>query len=215
MLYLSGALCVNDLLKTKVAILARSLGAGSEEGEGAHHLQVWIIVTLVHSIFHVQVVALTQVGSLASRLGTVTTSLLTDSSLRLLDTVFSGLLHPKLAVRLAAAACLRQVCVAVPSVLTPLTVKCGEALESYKGSQEAVSGYSAGLAALLGAVSATPNGIPHTRGKIIFNCGEELIRSAGQTQKAGLSEERTRAGWLLIGAIMSLGSSVVRGLLPR
>ena len=195
--------------------MARSLGAGSEEGEGAHHLQVWIIVTLIHSIFHVQVVALTQVGSLASRLGTVTTSLLTDSSLRLLDTVFSGLLHPKLAVRLAAAACLRQVCVAVPSVLTPLTVKCGEALESYKGSQEAVSGYSAGLAALLGAVSSTPNGIPHTRGKIIFNCGEELIRSAGQTQKAGLSEERTRAGWLLIGAIMSLGSSVVRGLLPR
>ena len=186
--------------KELVAILAKSLGAGSDEGEGAHHLQV---------------VALTQVGSLASRLGTVTTSLLTDSSLRLLDTVFSGLLHPKLAVRLAAAACLRQVCVAVPSVLTPLTVKCGEALESYKGSQEAVSGYSAGLAALLGAVSATPNGIPHTRGKIIFNCGEELIRSAGQTQKAGLSEERTRAGWLLIGAIMSLGSSVVRGLLPR
>ena len=103
----------------------------------------------------------------------------------------------------------------VPGVPVPVPVKCGEALESYKGSQEAVSGYSAGLAALLGAVRATPNGIPHTRGKIIFNCGEELIRSASQTRKAGLSEERTRAGWLLIGAIMSLGGSVVRGLQPR
>ena len=30
-------------LMVQVAILARSLGAGSEEGEGSHHLQVWII----------------------------------------------------------------------------------------------------------------------------------------------------------------------------
>ena len=30
-----------------------------------------------------------------------------------------------------------------------------------------------------------------------------------------LCKERTRAGWLLIGAIMSLGGSVVKGLLPR
>ena len=72
-----------------------------------------------------------------------------------------------------------------------------------------MSGYSGALAALLGAVRATPNGIPHTRGKIIFNVGEELLRSASQNSR--MSKERTRAGWLLIGAIMSLGSSVVRG----
>jgi hypothetical protein len=29
----------------------------------------------------------------------------------------------------------------------------------------------------------TPNGIPHTRGKIIFNCGEELLRSASQNSR--------------------------------
>ncbi|XP_023347268.1 HEAT repeat-containing protein 5B [Eurytemora carolleeae] len=77
----------------------------------------------------------------------------------------------------------------------------------------AISGYSCGLAALLGAVVNTPNGVPHTRGKIIFNSGEELLRSASQNSR--LSKERTRAGWILIGAIMSLGSSVVKGLLPR
>jgi hypothetical protein len=27
-----------------------------------------------------------------------------------------------------------------------------------------------------GAVVNTPNGVPHTRGKIIFNSGEELLR---------------------------------------
>jgi len=189
--------------KELVTIIARSLNVSDKEESLAesNHIQ------------HLQVTALFQLGSLTSRLGTVTTSLLTDTSLKLLDTVFSGLLNTSLAVRLASSQCLRQICTAVPSVLTPLIDKCVEALDNYKSSQEAVSGYSAGLAALLGAVRSTPNGIPHTRGKIIFNCGEELLRSASQNSR--LSKERTRAGWLLIGAIMSLGSSVVRGLLPR
>ena len=144
------------------------------------------------------VVALQQLGLLVRRLGTVVASLLTDSSLKLLDTVFSGLLSPSLAVRLAASQCLRGLCTAVPSANTPLIDECVEALEKFKNSQEAVSGYSAGLAGLLGSVRDTPNGIPHTRGKSLR-----------------LSRERTRVGWLLIGAIMSLGSSVVKGLLPR
>jgi hypothetical protein len=55
-------------------------------------------------------------------------------------------------VRLAAAGCLRHLCAAVPAVLTPLIDKSVEALETYKSAQEAVSGYSGGLAALLGAV---------------------------------------------------------------
>jgi hypothetical protein len=55
----------------------------------------------------------------------------------------------------------------------------------------------------------TPLGIPHTRGKIVFNVGEELLRSASQNSR--LSKERTQAGWLLIGAIMTLGPAVVKG----
>ena len=86
---------------------------------------------------------------LVRRLGTVVASLLTDSSLKLLDTVFSGLLSPSLAVRLAASQCLRGLCTAVPSANTPLIDECVEALEKFKNSQEAVSGYSAGLAGLL------------------------------------------------------------------
>ena len=108
---------------------------------------------------------------------------------------------------------LREISISAPSVLTPLIDKSVEALERYKASPEAISGYSCGLAALLGAVHLTPNGIPHTRGKIIFNIGEEFLRSASQNSR--LSKERTRAGWILIAAIMSLGSSVVKGLLPR
>ena len=186
--------------KELAAILGRSLGPADQEGEAAGQAQL-------------QVCALLQLGSLAAGLGTATASLLTEPGLKLLDCVIAGLLSPAAAVRLASAQCLRQVAGAVPSVLTPLLDKCLEALDSYKSSEAAVSGYSAGLAALLGAVRASPNGIPHTRGKIIFNCGEELLRSAAQSSR--LSEARTRAGWLLIGAIMSLGVGVVRGLLPR
>lgn len=69
------------------------------------------------------------------------------------------------------------------------------------------------MAAVIGGVYLSPLGIPHTKGKVIFNTAEELLRSASQNSR--LSLNRTQAGWLLIGAIMTLGVSVVRGLLPR
>ncbi len=100
--------------------------------------------------------ALQQLGYLTRRLGTLSTSLLTEPSLRLLDTVLSCLLSGSVSVRLAAAGCLRHLCAAVPAVLTPLIDKSVEALETYKSAQEAVSGYSGGLAALLGAVRSVP-----------------------------------------------------------
>lgn len=66
------------------------------------------------------------------------------------------------------------------------------------------TGYSCALAAVLGGVKLSPLGVPHTKGKIIFNTAEELLRSASQNSR--LSLNRTQAGWLLIGAIMTLGS---------
>jgi len=49
--------------------------------------------------------------------------------------------------------------------------------------------------------------------QIVFNTAEELLRSASQSSR--LSIQRTGAGWLMIGAIMTLGNSVVKALLPR
>ena len=82
-----------------------------------------------------------------------------------------------------------------------------------RSSPEAIAGYSSALAAILGSVRYSPLGIPHTKGKVVFNTAEELLRSASQNSR--LSLNRTQAGWLLIGAIMTLGSPVVKGLLPR
>lgn len=59
----------------------------------------------------------------------------------------------------------------------------------------------------MGAVRLSPLGVPHNRGKVIFNTAEELLRSASQNSR--LSLNRTHAGWLLIGAIMTLGKILI------
>ncbi|PNF23582.1 hypothetical protein B7P43_G04947, partial [Cryptotermes secundus] len=162
---------------------------------------------------HLLVCALQEMGSITLGLGTTASNLLTDQSLSLIEAVMAVLVHPCQAARLAAAWCLRCICVAVPSQITPLIDRCVEGIENMRTSPEAIVGYSSALAAVLGGVRLSPLGVPHTKGKVIFNTAEELLRSASQNSR--LSLNRTQAGWLLIGAIMTLGVPVVRGLLPR
>ncbi|XP_042908893.1 HEAT repeat-containing protein 5B [Parasteatoda tepidariorum] len=162
---------------------------------------------------HVIVCALHQLGSLINVLDTTAVSLVCDPSLSVIDSVFSILVHSSSAARLSAAWCLRLISSAVPSQLTPLLERCCEKLDHFKSSPEAIAGYSAAISALLGASQRTPLGIPHNRGKVIFNIAEDLLRSASQNSR--LSLQRTQAGWLMIGSVMTLGAPVVRGLLPR
>ncbi|KAG5327693.1 HTR5B protein, partial [Pseudoatta argentina] len=188
---------------------------------------------------HLLVCALQEMGNLILGLGTTATNLLSDQSLSLIDAIMAVLVHPCQAARLAASWCLRCICVAVPSQITPLIDRCVDGIENMRSSPEAIAGYSSALAAVLGSVRLSPSGVPHTKGKvylllcivpyfiyqscginyrasyfqIIFNTAEELLRSASQNSR--LSLNRTHAGWLLIGAIMTLGTAVVKGLLPR
>ncbi|KAF4530054.1 hypothetical protein B566_EDAN016404, partial [Ephemera danica] len=144
------------------------------------------------------VCGLQELGCLLLGLGTTAGSLLSDPTLGLINTVFAALVHPCQAARLAAAWCLRCATVAVPSHCTPLLERCVDAIDTMRASPEAIAGYSGALAAVLGGVRLSPLGVPHTKGK-----------------NSRLSLHRTQAGWLLIGAIMTLGGAVVRGLLPR
>uniref|UniRef100_A0A1A9X2M8 HEAT repeat-containing protein 5A n=1 Tax=Glossina brevipalpis TaxID=37001 RepID=A0A1A9X2M8_9MUSC len=162
---------------------------------------------------HLLVCALHELSSLVQGLGTTAQNLLTDQTLSTLDTICAVLIHPCAAARLASAWCMRSFCMAVPSLITPLIDRFLDTLERMRSSPEAIAGYSCALAAILGSVHHSPLGIPHTKGKIIFNAAEELLRSASQNSRMSLN--RTQAGWLLIGSIMTLGSSVVKGLLPR
>ncbi|KAM5176091.1 HEAT repeat-containing protein 5A isoform 6-T7 [Callospermophilus lateralis] len=162
---------------------------------------------------HMLVCALQELGNLIHGLGTTAAPLLQDSSIGLLDSVISVILHPSISVRLAAAWCLHCIAVALPSYLTPLLDRCVERLTVLKSSPEAVTGFSFAVAALLGAVKHCPLGIPHGKGKIIMTLAEDLLCSA--TQNSRLSAQRTQAGWLLIAALMTLGSAVVSHHLAR
>ena len=87
---------------------------GSEDEKGDHNyssVNVALHCTAMHCTPSSGAWPARQVtlGSLAARLGILAASHLTDSALWRLDTVFSGLLHPKHAVRLAATQCLDQV----------------------------------------------------------------------------------------------------------
>ncbi|XP_076262348.1 HEAT repeat-containing protein 5B isoform X3 [Rhynchophorus ferrugineus] len=162
---------------------------------------------------HLLVCSLQEIGSLILSLGTTAHDLITDQSLNVIDVTMSVLIHPCQAARLAAAWCLRCICVAVPSQISPLIDRCVAGIEQYRSSPEAIAGYSAALAAVLGGVKLSPLGVPHTKGKVIFNTAEELLRSASQNSRLSLA--RTSAGWLLVGAVAALGPAAARPLLPR
>ncbi|KAM7078672.1 HEAT repeat-containing protein 5B isoform 3-T4 [Molossus nigricans] len=162
---------------------------------------------------HMMVCALQELGSLVQSLNATASPLIQEASIGLLETVTSVLLHPSMAARLAASWCLRCVAVALPFQLTPFLDRCAERLNNLKTSPEAVSGYSFAMAALLGGVHQCPLGIPHAKGKMVVSIAEDLLRTAAQNSR--LSLQRTQAGWLLLGALMTLGPSVVRYHLPK
>ncbi|KAK5599793.1 HEAT repeat-containing protein 5B [Crenichthys baileyi] len=162
---------------------------------------------------HVMVCALKELGSLVQSLSATASPLIQEPSIGLLETVTSVLLHPSMAARLAAAWCLRCVAGALPYQLSPLLDRCAERINNLKSSPEAVSGYSFAMAALLGGVHQCPLGIPHSKGKLVVSIAEDLLRTAAQNSR--LSLQRTQAGWLLLGALMTLGSSLVRYHLPK
>lgn len=58
----------------------------------------------------------------------------------LIEPTVSVLVHPCQAARLAAAWCLRCICVAVPSQITPLVDRCVSGIEELRTSPEAISG---------------------------------------------------------------------------
>ncbi|XP_058847609.1 HEAT repeat-containing protein 5A-like isoform X1 [Acipenser ruthenus] len=162
---------------------------------------------------HVLVCALQELGSLILGLGTTAAPLLQDTNTGVLDTVISVLLHPSASARLSAAWCLRCLAVALPSHVSVLLDRCLERLGALKSCPEAVSGYSAAIAALLGAVQQCPLGIPHGKGKMVIRLAEDLLRSASQNSR--ISVHRVQAGWLLLSALMTLGPAVVHHHLPR
>lgn len=162
---------------------------------------------------HALICSLQELGCLLKQLSTCALPLLSETTNNVCDVVLSVLLHPGSAARLAAAWCLRCLVIALPSQLTPMLDRCVSRLVNCKSSPDAVSGYSFGIAALLGSVRNCPLGIPHAKGKQIFGLAEDLLRTASQNSRMSL--HRTQAGWLILGGIMTLGAPTVKNHLPK
>ncbi|CAN7999924.1 unnamed protein product [Ixodes hexagonus] len=142
---------------------------------------------------HILVCALHELGCLVETLGTTAVSTLSDSSIGLVETVCSVLVHTSPAARLAAAWCLRCVATAVPAQLTPLLDRCLEQLESLKSMPDAISGYSAALAALLGSARHTPLGLPHNKGKVSGRAIQQMVIEISAPRRLQIERKRKAA----------------------
>lgn len=178
--------------------------------DGSNSTGVILSMDDVVSTQHVLVCALQELGCLVQGLSTTALSLIQEN---LLDHVLSVLLHPAPAAQLLAAWCLRCIIVAAPSQAAPLIDRCINRISSLKSSGEAVGGYAHTLAALVGGVHQCPLGIPHAKGKAVFNVADELLKTASQSPRPAL--HKAKAGWILLGSLMTLGPSVVKHHLPQ
>jgi HEAT repeat-containing protein 5 len=167
---------------------------------------------------HMLICAIYELSCILKCLNTSASILIADdrdvTSLRLVDKLLAALLYPNNGVKCVTAWCLRTLACSLPALMSPLLDTCMDRLHD-RNPSDALVGYGYACAALLGAVNACPLGIPHLKPKIAFNIGEELLRTAKQSNNVTLALQKTSVGWLLLGSFMTLGSTVVRKHLPR
>ncbi|EPB67067.1 HEAT repeat protein [Ancylostoma ceylanicum] len=154
------------------------------------------------------VVATLELSNLVRQIGTAVTPLFVEAS-GIMEPVFACLLHPIVSARTATAWCLRCITMAVPSQLTPLI----DRLEHMKSCSDAISGYSLALAALIAAASDCKLGIPHAKPKQVLTCAEDMLKTA--TQQSRLAVAKISAGYILLNAVVSMGTPVVKENMPR
>ena len=167
---------------------------------------------------HVLICALYELSCILKCLNTSASILINDessSSLKMIDKILAALMYPNSGVKCVAAWCLRTLACSLPALMSPLLDTCMDRLSLIRNPSDALVGYGYACVALLGAVNACPLGIPHLKPKIAFNIGEELLRTAKQSNNVTLALQKTSVGWLLLGAFMTLGATVVRKHLPR
>ncbi|CAL8109208.1 unnamed protein product [Calicophoron daubneyi] len=162
---------------------------------------------------HVIICVLDQLTQLLRWLDSTSAPLL-DPPVQLPDLLFTALAHSAAPVRLAAANCLRQLTMVLPTQRTILLDRCISCLQQAQRSHsEAILGYSDAIAGILAGASLSTLGIPASRAKQVFTLADELLRAANQNSR--LTLPRTQAGWTLLAACMTLGPDLVKSNLPR
>ncbi|XP_055352546.1 HEAT repeat-containing protein 5B-like isoform X2 [Paramacrobiotus metropolitanus] len=162
---------------------------------------------------HILICALEQLQTVIMELDSVTVNLTADAGHNLIDVTLAIVVYPSPNVQLAAAWTLRNIVSVLPTQMVPILNRLLSKIEDTKTFPEGIVGYSYGLAAVIGGISDSPLGIPHRLVERAFNLAEELLRSAASNSR--LSQQRTEAAWMILGAITSLGSASMRKYLPK
>lgn len=160
----------------------------------------------------VLVCLLSEFSCLVQDLGALTDMIYCDLSLHVQETLLKLSIHPNYMVRIHTAWCLRCVAISLPQNLTTQITLYLDHLEK-KISPITIHGYSCALAATIGAARHTKLGIPFSTGKLVFSIAEDFLRSSQLEDTSSL--EKTRAGWLLIGSITTLGTATLKSIIPR
>ncbi|OWA50765.1 HEAT repeat-containing protein 5B [Hypsibius exemplaris] len=162
---------------------------------------------------HVLICALEQLQTVIVDLDSMALTLNRESSLNLIDVTMAIVVYPSANVQLAAAWTLRCIITALPTQVVPVLNRLLSKIEDTKTFPEGIVGYSYGMAAVIGGIAESPLGIPHRLVERAFSIAEELLRSAALNSR--LSQQRTEAAWMILGAITTLGSACMRKYLSK
>ncbi|THD24378.1 HEAT repeat-containing protein [Fasciola hepatica] len=162
---------------------------------------------------HVIISIMDQLTQLLHWLDSLSGQLL-EPPIQLPDLLCSALGHSSAPVRLAAASCLRQLTLVLPSQRTVLLDRCISSLQqAQRTNADTILGYSSAIAGILAGASVSTLGIPANRLRQVFTLSDELLRAANQNSR--LTLPRTQAGWTLLAACMTLGPDLVKPHLPK
>lgn len=142
---------------------------------------------------HVLICALYELSCILKCLNT-SASILVNDDIKMVDRILACLMHPNIAVKCVSAWCLRTLAYSLPAMMTPLLDNCMDRLSLIRNSSDALVGYGYACAALLGAIHACPLGVPHLKPKLAFNIGEELLRTASQSNNIQVALHKTSTG---------------------
>lgn len=163
----------------------------------------------VISTQHVLVCALAEISNLVLALTSSVKAIMNDT---IVEAVFSTLIHPVPAVWLSAAWCIRSCTIAISSNMTNLIDVCMNKMKILRSSVEAVTGYGYTLAAIIGGLYKCPLGLPFAKAKTLFSLTMDLLQNGGKNGKLALCKVQT--GWVLLGALCTLGPSFIRSCIP-
>ncbi|KAE8251384.1 hypothetical protein A4X13_0g4019 [Tilletia indica] len=205
-------------------MLSESAQVAAVEELGSSYLKRWPVVLPGQQAPSkaTMVLALREVAALLGQLGTVPPQLMD----LLQEPLRRCVGHPSHSVQIAAAWCLRQLCLVHPASLddsiSALLVMLNTSLQSLANSNSGGGrdlprrsvGQARALAALVSIIPNRPLYASSHHGNNLLETAIQLLKKSSEYDLP-ISSIQINVAWILIGGLMSLGPSFVRPQLPQ